>query len=83
MVYNASQSGLNSCLWVPSFALPTVEALTQLMDDHSWMGGIDLTDMFLNFPLVPKLRPYCGIDFKPFINDACSWERWVGCIMGL
>ncbi len=83
MVYDASQSGLNACLWVPSFALPTVEALTRVMDEHSWMGDIDLTDMFLNFPLDPKLRPFCGIDLKPFIEGIRSWECWIWCMMGL
>jgi hypothetical protein len=62
MVYDASQSGLNKALWVPSFTLPSVEALTRVMDTESWMGDLDLGDMFLNFPLDIAIRSYCGID---------------------
>ena len=26
---------------------------------------LDLGEMFLNFPMDPKVRPYAGVDFKP------------------
>lgn len=83
IVYNASRSGLNKCLWVPSFHLPAPEALVQAMDFNFWMGNLDLGEMFLNFPLDITLRPFYGIDLKPYIEDVQSWERWVQCMMGL
>jgi hypothetical protein len=42
LVYDASKSGLNGCLWSPSFHLPTMEALVRSMDTESWMGDMDL-----------------------------------------
>ncbi len=83
MVYDATKSGLNSCLWVPSFALPGAEVLIRAMDENSWMGDLDLGDMFLNFPLDRNLVPYCGIDLKPYMPEVQSWERWTRCMMGL
>ncbi len=83
MVYDASKSGLNKSLWVPSFSLPSVEALTRCMDFESWMGDLDLGDVFLNFPLDVKLQPYCGIDLGPYILAVKAWEHWTRCMMGL
>jgi hypothetical protein len=42
MVYDSSKSGLNDVMWVPSFSLPTMEALTNLLDRHSWMSDLDM-----------------------------------------
>jgi hypothetical protein len=67
LVYDASESGLNKCLWSPSFHLPTVDALIRSMDSESWMGDLDLGEMFHNFPLDIHLRPYCGIDMPPLL----------------
>ncbi len=75
MVYDATQSGLNKCLWVPSFTLPSVDALTRVMDSESWMGDLGLGEMFLNFSLDSKLRPYCGIDLKPYCQEVIAWEK--------
>jgi hypothetical protein len=62
MVYDATASGLNSCLWVPSFWLPSAESLVDCMTEDSWMGDLDMGEQFLNFPLHPDLQQYCGID---------------------
>jgi len=83
MVYDATKSGLNASIWAPNFLLPTIDSMTRLMDHHSWMGDLDLADMFLNFPLDPKIRPLCGIDLRPLFPDATSWGRWERCVMGL
>jgi hypothetical protein len=50
MVYDASKSGLNKALWVPSFPLPTAETLSDLLEEDSWMADVDMGEMFLNFP---------------------------------
>jgi hypothetical protein len=62
MVYDATKSGLNQALWAPSFSLPSTEALTDLLDASAWMADMDMGEMFLNFPLDPLIRPYCGLD---------------------
>ncbi len=86
MVYDATISGLNDCLWVPSFVLPGAEALTDHMDQDSWMGDLDMGEQFLNFPLHPELQRYCGIDVRPYLGKGkkgTMWWRWARCMMGL
>jgi hypothetical protein len=55
------------------------------------MSDIDLGEMFLNFPLDAKLRPYAGIDLSAFPvqgrqdtqeRPGVCWERWERCLMG-
>jgi len=79
MVYDASKSGLNAALWVPSFALPATENLLDLLDSNS---------IFLNFPLDVNIRPYCGINLQPYLDPdrrqgKTWWEAWQQCVMGL
>jgi hypothetical protein len=86
MVYDATVSGLNDCLWVPSFVLPDTNVLTNLMDCNSWMGDLDMGEQFLNFPMHPRLQICCGIDVRPYLGQAkrkTMWWRWTRCMMGL
>jgi len=87
IVYDSSKSGLNAAIWVPTFSLPTVESLTNMLDGASWMSDLDMGEQFLNFPLDPNLRPYCGIDVRPYLGApngrATHWLRWSRCMMGL
>jgi hypothetical protein len=85
MVYDASRSGLNDALWAPNFGLPTVENLLRGVNFGSWMGDIDLGEMFLNFCLDENLHEYCGVDLTPYFGTKARthWERWVRCLMGL
>jgi len=57
-------------MWVPSFSLPTMKSLTNLLDGHSWMSDLDMGEQFLNFPLDPKVQPLCGIDVHPYLGTA-------------
>lgn len=85
MVYDASKSGLNDCIWVPSFTLPGAEALVDVMDSHSVMMDLDLGEMFLNFPMHPSIQPFCGLDLRPYLDPTSHktmWERWCRCMMG-
>lgn len=70
LVYDASKSGLNAVLWVPSFGLPTAESLTNLLTQESWMADLDLGEHFLNFRLHADLQPYCGIELKPTLDPS-------------
>jgi len=87
MVYDSTKSGLNSAIWVPTFSLPTVESLTDMLDGASWMSDLDMGEQFLNFPLDPALQPYCGIDVRPYLGapegNLTNWLRWTRCMMGL
>lgn len=88
MVYDASKSGLNKVLWAPNFGLPTVNVLTRAVDEGSWMGDLDIGEMFLNFCLDPNLQEFCGVDLRPYFSEEVArgqtlWERWVRCMMGL
>ncbi len=88
MVYDATRSSLNAALWAPNFGLPTVETVLRGVDEDSWMGDLDIGEMFLNFQLHPKLQPLCGVDLRPYFpeevpNGKTLWERWVRCMMGM
>jgi hypothetical protein len=87
MVYVSTRSGLNSVIWVPSFSLPTIDTLTDMLEPSSWMSDLDMGEQFSNFPLDPALQPYCGIDVRPYLgapsNTHTLWFRWVHCMMGL
>jgi hypothetical protein len=86
MVYDASASGLNAGLWVPTFALPSAESLTDSMTSTSWMGDLDMEEQFLNFPLHPDLQCFFGIDLHPYLSPGgthTNWLRWTRCMMGL
>jgi hypothetical protein len=87
MVFDASKSGLNASLWVPSFQLPTCETLTDLLSSTSWMSDLDLGEHFHNFPLHEDLQVYCGIDLRPYFPatepNKTVWRRWTRCMMGL
>jgi hypothetical protein len=65
MVCDSTRSGLNAALWVPSFSLPMVDSLMGMLDISSWMSDLYMGEQFLNFPLDPKLQPFCGIDIRP------------------
>jgi hypothetical protein len=98
MVYDASKCGLNSQLWAPNFMLPTIDMTLRNVDHKGWFGDIDLGEMFLNFPLDTKLRPYAGIDataLRESLKEIDSmprelleskgrfFMRWERCLMGL
>jgi hypothetical protein len=89
MVYDATKTGLNASLWVPSFPLPTTDSLVNLLTTESWMSDIDLGEHFLNFPLHEDLQLHCGMDLRPYYQDEgrddqkTLWMRWSRCMMGL
>jgi hypothetical protein len=84
MVYDATRCGLNDVVWAPNFYIPLVDAMLNVLDANSWMGDIDLGEMFLNFPLDVKIRPLVGVDLSPYFGtgDKPVWERWSRCLMG-
>lgn len=62
MVYNGTKSGLNDALWAPSFFMPNADSATRLLSYDTFCVDLDLGEMFLNFFMDEKIRPYAGID---------------------
>jgi hypothetical protein len=73
LVYNGTKSGLNESVYAPWFALPTIDSMSQWVIVGAWLADNDYGEMFLNFPLHPDLRRYCGVDltqlFPELIKD--------------
>jgi hypothetical protein len=83
LVFDGTKSGLNNVLWVPSFALPSVNSLLAAHEPGTWMADIDVAEQFYDFLLNPNIRPYCGIDLGPYYPELTTWEMWYRCMMGI
>jgi hypothetical protein len=91
MVYDGTKSGLNDCIWVPRFPLPTVGTHLRAVEAGTYMGDMDVGEMFLNFILHESMQALCGVDLTKFFGDTSNldgkpkllWERWVRAAMGL
>lgn len=93
MVYDATKSGVNEATWAPSFFLPTIDSVLRNAGLTSYFGDIDLGDMFLNYFLHEKLRPYVGVDVTEISdllnkgNEETTAKRtimrWERSLMGL
>ena len=91
VVYDASKSGLNDALWAPNFFLPTVDTVLRSSGLTTFYGDIDLGEMFLNYFLDEKLRPYAGVDLtevahligKEVPPGGRLWMSWNRTLMGL
>ena len=62
MVYDRSNSGLNSSLYAPWFALPTIDTFAWWVILGTWCADNDYGDMFFNFLLFLDLQKFCSID---------------------
>jgi hypothetical protein len=90
MVYDGTKCGLNDSLWAPWFALPTIEAHLRFIDGESFMGDINIGDMFHNFMLHEKIQCVTGVDLTSFFPEEilrrkdlhALWEHWGRCGMG-
>jgi len=47
MVFDATKCELNAALWTPNFFLATIESVMMNADAETWMGDLDLGEMFL------------------------------------
>jgi hypothetical protein len=89
MVYNGTASGVNDCLFWPHFSLPTIQQASRALAEGYYQADMDMGEMFLNFILGKKLRPYSGVDvthirttkadlqhFEPEpLTDIPDWEK--------
>ena len=69
MVYDGTRSGLNDRVWVPHFALASLKSALRCIELGSFMGDIDIGEMFLNFILHETLVPLCGVDLSHYFPD--------------
>jgi hypothetical protein len=69
MVYDGTKSGLNSSMWAPWFALPTIGAHLRFIGPESFMGDIDIGKMFHNFMLHEDVSKVAGINLTPFFPE--------------
>jgi hypothetical protein len=51
IVFNGTSCLLNQVSWAPNFWLPTSRSATRILDFGYKTVGIDVGEMFLNFPL--------------------------------
>ena len=88
MVYDATGNGLNQCVWVPTFWLPTTNTLIRGLNKDSWMTDRDMADMFLAYELDPRVRPYTGLDLDTLLTGRgedgprLGLAYWYRCCMG-
>ena len=89
MVYDATRSGLNSCLYAPWFALPTADTMARWVVCASWCADNDYGDCFLNFPLHKDIQKFCGVDLTELFPELAANEAqkvigiWLQNAMGL
>ena len=91
MVYNGTSCGLNASLWAPNFWLPSSESALRLLTCDSYCGDMDLGEMFLNFPMDIRLRPFAGVDLTPLRDHLATppseskpkLARWNRLFMGM
>ena len=93
MVYNGTSCVFNLALWEPHFGLTIFQhTLCALLPGYS-KCDIYVGEMFLNFPLHPKLRPFLGVNITHIKSRPDEegrdqdrnrvWERWTNNFMSL
>ena len=84
IVYDGTKSKLNEAVWAPNFFLPSIDSLLMFCDGQTWFADIDLGEMFLNYFMDLKLRPYSGVDVsKLHPGRKAIWFQWLRTFMGL
>jgi hypothetical protein len=87
MVYDGTISGLNDCIWVPRFVLPTIETHLRSVDEETYMVDVDAGDCFLNFILHKELQELAGVDLSHYFGEGEEgeklWEAWKRAAMGV
>jgi hypothetical protein len=85
MVCNSISSGLNAHLWCPWFALDTIDIMLRALEPGTYMGNIDVGEMFLNFILEARCSYLAGVDLSKYIDqlggEPRHWVRWGRCRM--
>ncbi len=86
IIFQAEANKLNDSVWAPSFALPTVNSLLQIVNSTMLMSDHDMNKLFLKFLLHPDTVRSMAIDLGPlkFTQKKAShwWMCWQCCLIG-
>ena len=83
LVYDGTKSELNAAVWAPNFFLGSIESLLMFTNLQTWLADMDLGEMFLNYYMDPRIRPYSGVDVTSiFQSKKKLWKRWERTFMG-
>jgi hypothetical protein len=63
LVYNGTSSEFKAHLWCPWFALATINTILRALEPETYMGDIDVGEMFLNFILEERCN-LAGVDLS-------------------
>jgi hypothetical protein len=67
MVYNGTSSGFNAHIWCPWFALVTINTILRALEPWTYMGDIDIGEIFLSFILEARCSYLAGVDLTKYI----------------
>ena len=62
IVYDLTACGFNAELWEPYFWMPTLYTILDCATHVSWFGGVDVGEMFPNYPLDRDIRTFAWVD---------------------
>ena len=62
VVFDGTSSGLNETLWAPNFFLPSAKSASMCLSFSTWMSDMDFGEMFHNFHMDPRIRPFSGVE---------------------
>lgn len=74
LVLDARSSGLNECITAPKFALPNIEAVTNMLRSNDFMMKADLAAGFLQLPINSKEQTFLGF-IHPISNRFCVYQK--------
>ena len=80
VVYDGTKSGLTDATWAPNFFMPSLSSLLMYCSPSTWYSDMDLGEMFLNYFMQEKLRPFSGVDVSRLLGK--GWVRWNRTFMG-
>ena len=89
MVFDATVSGRNDCLWDPNFMLTSMVGFLMMVVPEMHMFDRDVGGMFYNFRLSSVLAKFCGVDLGSYLGHkkdhqvTSLWIRWLRLMMGL
>ena len=83
LVYDGTKSKLNASVWAPNFFLLSIDSLLMYCTPNTYFADLDLGEMFLNYYMDMKIRPFSGVDVsKLFPGKRTVWYRWEQTFMG-
>jgi hypothetical protein len=69
MVYDGTKPGLNGNIWVPRFPLLAINTHLMAVDSDTFMGDMDIGEMFASFILHESIQALCGVDLTQYFGE--------------